>query len=390
MQPRKLLVLLNYRLSDLIRKGEITLRYYNPGNLFDEVHILITRPDYPEIEKLQKAVGKAMLYIHTIPPPNPILTLGFRPALLKMWARRGIGIARKIRPNLMRVHGDNFNGFLAYCIKSELGVPYVMSYHHNPYQKVPKEWQPHRDLALWLLRDARKLAVRNADCAVPVYQSIIPYLRDMGAQRIQVAYNVVAPEKIQIKKVYGLHDPVRLIYVGRLLRRKNPENIIRAMQQLPEATLHIVGDGPLLGVLKELAKELRITPRITFTPAMPNKQLCQILAQQDIFVLHIDSHGISKTIIEAFLSGLPVVVNRRKGEQVEELRPDFVKFAENTPESYAVAIKELIAKPSERKRLGKQGRSRAIALWEPKKTEQKYVQIYKKYALNESSNSSLK
>ena len=41
-QKKTLLVIIPDRLTNLINKGEVTERYYNPGNLFDEIHLMMT------------------------------------------------------------------------------------------------------------------------------------------------------------------------------------------------------------------------------------------------------------------------------------------------------------------------------------------------------------
>ena len=60
----KLLVLIPDRLSDILAKGEIQPRYYNPGEVFDEVHILSTTVDNPDRDLLQRMVGRARLHLH--------------------------------------------------------------------------------------------------------------------------------------------------------------------------------------------------------------------------------------------------------------------------------------------------------------------------------------
>ena len=62
-----LLVIIPDALSGLVNKGEITPRYYNPGNLFDEVHILMTNDDQVKPEDMQRTVGEARLYLHNLP-----------------------------------------------------------------------------------------------------------------------------------------------------------------------------------------------------------------------------------------------------------------------------------------------------------------------------------
>ena len=44
-RQERLMVLIPHALSDLVAKGEVTERYYNPGDLFREVHIVLTNDD---------------------------------------------------------------------------------------------------------------------------------------------------------------------------------------------------------------------------------------------------------------------------------------------------------------------------------------------------------
>jgi len=67
---KKLLVIIPDRLSALIEKGEVVTRYYNPGNLFDEVHIMMTNDDKPDPKLVQPMIGKAKLFLHNISPPR--------------------------------------------------------------------------------------------------------------------------------------------------------------------------------------------------------------------------------------------------------------------------------------------------------------------------------
>ena len=50
-----LMVILSDRLSELIDKGEVVPRYYNPGNLFRTVHIVLCNDDRPDPAQLRPA-----------------------------------------------------------------------------------------------------------------------------------------------------------------------------------------------------------------------------------------------------------------------------------------------------------------------------------------------
>src|SRR5262249_43990097 len=134
MMP-KLLVLIPDRISDILVKGEYQPRYYNPGEVFDEVHILSTTTDNPDIAALQRTVGSAKLHLHFhSDDPNLINRWPelLRRRALDRWARGGVEIAKRIGADLIRCHGADWNTFLASRIKSTLGTPYVVSLHINP------------------------------------------------------------------------------------------------------------------------------------------------------------------------------------------------------------------------------------------------------------------
>jgi glycosyltransferase involved in cell wall biosynthesis len=111
---------------------------------------------------------------------------------------------------------------------------------------------------------------------LPVYEPIVPYLRRLGVKRYEVAYNVVAGRHLRVKDDYGLHEPVRVISVGRLFEAKNPINLIHAVEELPGVELLVVGDGPLRQELQRQAGA-----RVRFAPAIPNAELCGLLADHD-------------------------------------------------------------------------------------------------------------
>src|SRR3546814_10632107 len=129
-----LLVIIPDHLSDIIAKGELQPDYYNPGQVFDEVHILMFNDDRPDLKVLQYLVGDARLVVHNY--PDDLTLVGRRPEWLtgrrlRRWAAGGVEIARKIAPAMIRCHGADWNTFLASRIKAELGIPYVRSEEHT-------------------------------------------------------------------------------------------------------------------------------------------------------------------------------------------------------------------------------------------------------------------
>jgi glycosyltransferase involved in cell wall biosynthesis len=165
--------------------------------------------------------------------------------------------------------------------------------------------------------------------------------------------------------------------VGRHFSLKNPQNIIRAMPELPNAHLTLVGDGPYQGILETLVRDLNLESRVIFEPAIPNDELCRRMPEYDIFVIHTEHWEISKAVLEALLTGMPCIINKRKKEQVPELQGDFVMLVDDTKENYLEAIRKLIEGNSTREALGRKAYAHAQEHWSPAKTEAKYAEIYK-------------
>lgn len=383
----RLLVIIPDRLSDIIAKGELQPDYYNPGRVFDDVHILMCNDDRPDVEALKYLVGDATLTLHNY--PDNLALVGRRPERfkdwrLRRWAKPGVEIARKIRPDLIRCHGADWNTFLASRIKAELGIPYVVSLHINPDvnpvrrfvkpRLTPAEARHNR-----FYEHLEASGLRNADLVMPVYKPIIPYLQRLGVASVEVCYNVLNRIHLRLKTDYAIHRPARIIYVGRLFREKNPDNIMRALVRLPGTQLTVVGDGPIRPDLERLAAELDIAERVIFRPAVANDELCELLAEQDIFAVHTEYWEISKSVLEALLTGLPVVINRRLGEPVPELEGDFALKVNNTADDYHAALSHLLGSEAARRDLGQHALAHARRHWAPEVTEAKYASIYRSF-----------
>ncbi len=387
---KRLMVIVPDRLSDIIKKGEVTDRYYNPGNLFEEVHVIMTNDDRPDPGAMRRMVGKARLFLHNLPDTRKMFapTLGWRPWLLGPWAARAVRLAQEVRPAMIRCHGALLNAYAAACIKQALGIPYVVSMHINPDEDVrgrARGWL--KRIVTHAQQDIERIGLLNADLVMPVYRPIVPYLERMGVTRYEVCYNVLNQTNLRRKGDYRLHQPVRVLSVGRQFEDKNPDNLIRAVSQLPNVELTLVGDGPYHHYLRDVAMACGIQDRVVFHSSLPNDELCRSLADYDIFATHSEYWEISKSVLEALLVGLPVLLNRRHGEPVPELTEEICMLVPNTTEAYLNALRRLISDDDFREKLGRTAYAHAQAHWSPEKTEAKFVDIYRRILESASGNS---
>jgi colanic acid/amylovoran biosynthesis glycosyltransferase len=119
------------------------------------------------------------------------------------------------------------------------------------------------------------------------------------------------------------NDEWRFVQAGRLIDKKGLPVTLRAFAfflcQHPNAKLTIAGEGPLLGQLQNLARELNIDGRVSFTGFISQEQLREIYYASHIF-LHPsqtghdgNQEGIPNSILEAMASGLPVFATQHGG-----------------------------------------------------------------------------
>ncbi|HVF11010.1 MAG TPA: glycosyltransferase family 4 protein [Abditibacteriaceae bacterium] len=120
-------------------------------------------------------------------------------------------------------------------------------------------------------------------------------------------------------------DDIVLLYVGRLAWEKNLDFLMRSVApllrdstgqgstastggQLPQVRLLLVGGGPALDDLQDLARQLGTAPYVTFTGFIDPAAIAEYYAAGDIFTFasRTETQGVS--IAEALAAALPCVV----------------------------------------------------------------------------------
>jgi glycosyltransferase involved in cell wall biosynthesis len=178
-------------------------------------------------------------------------------------------------------------------------------------------------LAGWRRR-SRLSFLRRLDCMIAYSQRGAQEYRLLGfpETRLFVAPNAVAPRPIRPPPERPNHfENKRLVlFVGRLQARKRLDLLLQACASLPpelQPRLCIVGDGPALPQLQELASKLY--PSAEFPGACYGDQLEQHFIRADLFALP-GTGGLA--VQQAMSYGLPVIVAQGDGTQDDLVRPE--------------------------------------------------------------------
>ncbi|MFC0810686.1 glycosyltransferase [Paracoccus panacisoli] len=190
----------------------------------------------------------------------------------------------------------------------------------------------------WLLTDAGQIAdyaeaVRRVDAVIAVSRAAAAGWRRALSGMSGPALPVAAiPNGIAVdappQPAAQPDDPAegsapRLLCVGRLTPQKRPITLLLALARLRragvDATLDMVGDGPLGPRLKRLADRLGLGPAVRFHGRC--EDVPARMAQATLLVLPSAFEGLPLVVLEAMAAGLPVVATRIGGT-TEALGPD--------------------------------------------------------------------
>lgn len=158
-------------------------------------------------------------------------------------------------------------------------------------------------------------------------------------------YVVESPEPPEVAAYY--RGPVRLLFVGQLIRRKRPDLLLRALRRVSAEhwTLRVIGDGPERAAAEALAKASGFGGRVRFLGNLDNREVRRELAESDLLVLPSQWDGWGAVVNEALMSGARVVCSDFCGaaDLVRDTAYGAV-FRGDSPESLAAVLREQLAR----------------------------------------------
>jgi len=349
---KKICVFPNDPLKSYFKKGEIKPRYFNPKNIFDEVHVISLFDDDIEEEKVKTVAGDALFKIHVVGKVN---------LLNKNSKRKGIiNLIKKLQPHVLRSYNPLLQGWIAAQVKKELGIPLVISLHgdydrdRRHFAKKNKDYKTYFKL-LYSKRTLEPFSLKNADEVIIIYEFLREYAKKMGAKSINLIHNRIDLSQFmtKVKPAFKEEKPV-IISVGRLIKEKNQECLIQAIKDL-DVILVVIGDGVEYENLVKLTNDLGIQDKVRFERSIPHDRIQEYYAAADLFALPIKYGGFAIPSIEAAASGLPVILPKQEFDSKPDIISEYAQLVENNPTSFKKAISDVLSDNNLRSRLIENG-----------------------------------
>lgn len=242
--------------------------------------------------------------------------------------------------SIVHAHSLFENGYLAYKMKKEFGIDYVVAIRNTDVNGYFKKARHLRKIGLEIMKNAK-----NVIFISPSYKEKVlsEYINKEDFKNIEKKSRVIPNgiddfwinnilEDSKINKDKD-KDKIRLIQVSRLDENKNINTSIEVCKALNKrgliCELTIVGDGPLEEMLKYKYKDMK---NIHFKGRANKEKVKKYYDQSDIFIMPSKFETFGLVYAEAISRGIPVVYTKGQG---------FDKFFEDGEVGYPMKYNDI-------------------------------------------------
>ncbi len=187
------------------------------------------------------------------------------------------------------------------------------------------------------------------------------------------------PEELLTKK-----DKNRILWVGRFLDWKHPDDALTVAKRLKDAGydfhLDIGGTGKMENQLKEMAISMEISDDVTFLGPIPSNQVRALMEKAGIYLFTSDRYeGWGAVLNESMNSGCAVVASHAIGSVpflIKHRENGMIYYSGNMDELYE-HVKYLLDHPAEQERLGKAAYETITGAWNAETAAERLVALSK-------------
>jgi len=273
----------------------------------------------------------------------------------------------KVSPDIIHAHGmvpGVTDIAIAHASKNK--IPSVLTYH---FDGNGESFFGEAFASLYNHTLAKK-TVSKADAIIATtrsYAETSPVLKDY-LDKVEIIPNGVDLKKFNpnvkpgdIRKKYKLPSGKLIFCLGRFVKYKGFEYLIRAMRSVDDATLMIGGAGTMESYYRQIVHSEGLETKVRFLGVVPDEDLPKLYRASDVFVLPSALRGeaFGVTLLEAMACGTPVVASDLPG--VKELFTDKcgLKTKPGDTKELADSINRLLSDDAMRSRMSRNARKNA-------------------------------
>ena len=276
----------------------------------------------------------------------------------------GVRAARRDRPDISLAFFSIPSGIAAFVLKKLFGIPYIILLRGGDVPGFyPRDLKRYHRITRPLIHGLWKRAdgiIANSDGLKELAR------RSMPGINVQVVPNGVDPELFQHERQSDVKNrAVRILFAGRFSHHKGIDVLLDSFNLLspdvPEIEVDLVGDGPEMKRIQQMALEMPEKIRINFYGWKKREDLYRMYRDADLFVFPSRDEGMPNVILEAMASGLPVIATRIPGN--EELVADGVNgflVHKDDPDELRRALEKLINDQELRRKMALKGKEKVM------------------------------
>lgn len=296
---------------------------------------------------------------------------------------------RRLAPDIVHAHGTGIYAGAAATLRP---IPSVITVHGIIFREAGvargvKErlgWEMDALFERWVLRSARHII------------AISPYVeRECEGRTQAVIHRIENPIPDAFFDIQGEGEQGRILFAGRVIRRKDPLTALRATAlahaEFPSVRLHIAGeldaDPEYAGEALALARELGLDGVVHFLGQLEEEALRREYAACSIVLLTSVQETAPVVIEQAMAAGRPVVSTDAGGAAhlIEAGRTGFIVPIGDV-QALAEKLLILLRRPETRRRMGEEARREALRRFKASAVVDNTLAVYRTILSGDQAN----
>jgi glycosyltransferase involved in cell wall biosynthesis len=223
-------------------------------------------------------------------------------------------VLRNIKPNIIHAHSHLFlSSFEAIKEAKKLRLPSVLtvggvSVERDAFTNFAQQSYLYT-VGRWIFRNATRIICLTRSDA---YEAM-----KYGAERLKIS---IVPNAIDLNLFKPSNEksiePL-FVWVGRVVPEKGLHYLVKAIKVVvrdyKDAKFILIGDGPMLPLIKKMVEKLGLNEYVRFAGFMDSKSVSHILSKATGFVFPSLKEGMPKAVLEAMACGIPIIASGISG-----------------------------------------------------------------------------